>query len=149
MEVKVRIRGLQGQDPHDEDAIEVVSIGDLYYEGDTLCVAYDEVVSEDDNGNVLTASNILKISDEQVEIVKTGAADTHMVFVNGKTTYTYYSTPIGKIEVCIHTKSVNFVKGEEGTYMLDLKYDLEMNQSFVSSCNVYCEIETQNLSTRM
>ena len=63
-----------------------------------------------------------------------------MVFIPDQTTFTYYSTPIGEIEVSIHTNQIEKIELESG-FFLKMDYDLEMNQTFISNCNVQVTVE--------
>ena len=120
--------------------IEVISIGQMQKRGDALLIRYDEVVDEDDQGIVQTAKNELTIREDQVEIIKEGPNATHMVFMPGQTTYTYYATPMGELEVGIHSTCVEKTDNASG-FLLHLQYELEMNQTFISFCDVNVAIE--------
>lgn len=139
-EVKVKIRGIQGQGSQNEEPVEVVSVGRKYEKDGFICITYDEVVSEEENGVVQVVKNLLKIKDNQVEVIKKGPAESHMVFVPDQTTFTYYSTPVGELEVSIHTDLIEKIPYENG-FALKLQYDLEMNQTFISSCSVDIAVE--------
>lgn len=139
-EVKLRIRGIQMQNSDAADNVEVVSVGKMYERDGFVCIAYDEVVKEEENGVVQVAKNLLKIRDDQVEVIKKGPTESHMVFVPERTTYTYYSTPLGELEIGIYTNSLEKVKLPDG-FHLKLQYDLELNQTFISKCNVDVVIE--------
>ncbi|MCH5266031.1 MAG: DUF1934 domain-containing protein [Lachnospiraceae bacterium] len=136
-EVKIKIRGLHGPG---EEPVEVVSVGQMYEKDGYMCIAYDEVVSEEENGLVQVGKNLLKIRDDQVEVIKKGPSESHMVFVPERTTVTYYSTPVGELEVGIHTDHIeknNYANG----FDLRLQYELEMNQTFISRCSVTIAVE--------
>lgn len=137
-EVKLRIRGIQMQ--NGEDQVEVVSVGKKYERDNFVCLFYDEVVKEEENGVVQVAKNLLKIREDQVEIIKRGPAHTHMIFVPDRTTYTYYSTPVGELEIGIFTRSMEKVNMPHGFHLV-LQYDLELNQTFISQCKVDIVVE--------
>ena len=136
-EVKIRIKGLHAQGTAQEEPIEVVTIGQMFEQKDFLCIRYDEVVDEDENGIVETVKNTLKIKDDHVEILKEG---THLVFMPDQTTFNYYSTPVGELEVSIHTTCVEKVD-YEGGFHLNLQYEMEMNQTFISYCDVNVSVD--------
>ena len=125
---------------HNGEPVEVVSVGQMEIQDGFACITYDEVVSEEENGLVQVVKNTLKISDGQVEVVKKGSAASHLVFIPDQTTFTYYSTPIGEIEVSIHTNQIEKIELESG-FFLKMDYDLEMNQTFISNCNVQVTVE--------
>ena len=137
-EVWRTVRGLQAEGRG--VPVEVVSVGQMEMQDGFACITYDEVVSEEENGLVQVVKNTLKIGDGQVEVVKKGSAASHLVFIPDQTTFTYYSTPIGEIEVSIHTNQIEKIELESG-FFLKMDYDLEMNQTFISNCNVQVTVE--------
>lgn len=139
-EVKIKICGTQRNEMGQEEPVEVVSVGKMCEQEGFLCISYDEVIGEEENGVVQTAKNMLKIKGTQIEVVKKGPAASHMVFMPDQTTYTYYSTPVGELEVSIHTNEVEKCDTDTG-FSLKLQYELEMNQTYVSSCNVNIAVE--------
>lgn len=139
-EVKLRISGMQIQGGGAEDKVEVVSVGKMYEEDGAVCVSYEEMLDENETGVVHVVKNLLKVQDNQVEVIKRGSAESHMVFVPEQATYTYYSTPIGELEVSIFTKQIEHEQMTNG-FRLMLQYDLEMNQMTISQCNVDIVVE--------
>lgn len=138
-EVKLRIRGMQ-QEADAGDNVEVVSVGQMYERDGFICITYDEVVEEGETGVVQTAKNLLKIKENQVEVWKKGPAESHMVFVPERTTYFYYSTPVGELEVSVFTNWIERIKTNTG-FHLRMQYDLEINQTMISRCNVDIVVE--------
>ena len=126
-EVKLRICGMHmhGEDG-DRDDVEVISVGQMCERDGFAWITYEEVVEEEENG--------------LVSVVKNGPAESHMVFVPNETTYSYYSTPVGELEIALSTKSLQKILTERG-FHLKLDYDLELNQTFLSNCNVDIFIE--------
>lgn len=136
-EVKIKIHGQQDVQ---EEAIEVLSVGQMYHEGEILFLEYDDVVSEEENGLVEVEKNQIRISGDMVEVIKKGSSQSHMAFVPEQTTYTYYSTPMGELEVSIHTDSIRRESTNDGmAFRID--YQLEMNQTFISKNIVNIEVE--------
>ena len=88
-------------------------------------------------------TSLLKIHPKQVEIIKKGAAETHMVFVQDKDTISYYSTPFGEMEVTIHTNRLEQMETQHGFQIL-LQYTLEINTAHVSDCSVEIRVERMN-----
>ena len=131
-EVKLRICGMHmhGEDG-DRDDVEVISVGQMCERDGFAWITYEEVVEEEENGLV----SVVKL-----EIIKHGPAESHMVFVPNETTYSYYSTPVGELEIALSTKSLQKILTERG-FHLKLDYDLELNQTFLSNCNVDIFIE--------
>lgn len=140
-EIKLRVCGMHMQGPDGtQDDIEVVSVGQMCERDGFVCITYDEVVEEEENGVVQAVKNLIKYKEGQLEVVKRGPSECHMVFVPDRTTYTYYSTPMGELEVGLYTKSLEKIMTEKG-FHLRLAYDLEMNQTFLSHCNMDIIVE--------
>ena len=137
MDVKIKIRGSQGDKPNN---VEVVSIGEMYERDGFVCLTYDEVVDEEDTGVVQVVKNMIKINEEQVEVIKKGPTQSHMVFVPEETTFTYYSTPFGEMEVSIFTDEIRRVSKDDG-FSLNMQYQLEMNQTLVANSSVNIDVE--------
>ena len=112
----------------------------MYEEEGAVCVSYEEMSDANEMGIVHVVNNLLKVQDNQVEVIKKGASESHMVFVPEQATYTYYSTPIGELEVSIFTKQIEREQMSNG-FRLVLQYDLEMNQTMISQCNVDITVE--------
>lgn len=91
-EVKLRICGMHmhGEDG-DRDDVEVISVGQMCERDGFAWITYEEVVEEEENGLVSVVKNLVKYKDDQLEIIKHGPAESHMVFVPNETTYSYYS----------------------------------------------------------
>ena len=97
-EVKLRICGMHmhGEDG-DRDDVEVISVGQMCERDGFAWITYEEVVEEEENGLVSVVKNLVKYKDDQLEIIKHGPAESHMVFVPNETTYSYYSTPVSSL----------------------------------------------------
>lgn len=139
-EVKLRVRGMQRTNDESDDDIEVVCLGQMCEQDGFICLSYEDAVEEDGHGNVQFTKNVIKIRDDQIEVIKRGPWDSHLVFVPQQPTYTYYSTPFGELEMSIFTKKILNEKRADG-FHFQLKYDLEMDHTFISECNVDIEVE--------
>lgn len=135
--VCIRIKGLHAMIGSNEDAIEVINIGSYYKRNGKHYVKYEESIDESENTN----SNILKISESEVELIAKGIAGTHMVFTNGQKNLSYYSTPFGGMNMGIDTYSLNITEAED-KISADIRYGLEINLDHVSNCKVHIDIES-------
>lgn len=136
-DVLVTIAGLQFE-IDSEEPIEVITAGQYFLKNDKHYVLYDEIL-EDTNE---ICKNRIKIGKEQVEILKTGASNVHMVFEKGKKNLTYYNTPFGNLLIGIDTTKVEF---NEGSEQLELKinYVLEVNYAHVSDCSITIKVTSK------
>lgn len=137
-DVKISISGIH--DNSQQETVEVVSLGELYEKDDKIYVSYDEAAEGASGVDCEIVKNLLKVNQDQIEIIKKGVTETHMVFIEDKDTISYYSTPFGELEVAIHTDRLEKVVNEKG-FQIFLEYALEINASHMSSCNVDIKVE--------
>ncbi len=136
--VKVSISGIQNND--NEETVEVVSVGEMMQRDDHICVSYEEAADNAAGVDCQLVKSMLKVKPDQIEIIKKGAAQTHMVFVEDRDTISYYSTPFGELEVAIHTDRLERKERDDGFQIL-LEYALEINASHMSNCNVDIRVD--------
>ena len=132
-DVLVSIKGLQFELGTD-DPVEMIAPGEYYLRNGKHYVRYEEVM-EGVEGDHDISMNTVKISKEQVEIMKKGGSNVHMVFVENQKNTTYYTTPFGNLQIGIFTNCID-VQEKEDVIEVKLRYDLEINQSFVSNCEI-------------
>lgn len=136
--VKVSISGIQNND--NEETVEVVSVGEMMQRNDHICVSYEEAADNAAGVDCQLVKSMLKVKPDQIEIIKKGAAQTHMVFIEDRDTISYYSTPFGELEVAIHTDRLERKERDNGFQIL-LEYALEINASHMSNCNVDIRVD--------
>lgn len=137
-EVLISISGLQYEIDKDE-AVEVISVGDYYYRNDKHYIVYDEII-EDVEG---TASCTMKLNKHQVDIIKRGSSNVHMVFEEGIKNATFYQTPFGELQVGILTNKINLIE-EEDKIIAEINYALDINYAHVSDCEIKIKITPRN-----
>ena len=80
----------------ENEPIEVITPAAYYFKNGKHYVIYDEVVE----GMPGTIKNKIRIAEDgKLEIMKSGLANTHMVFEKGKINMTEYETPYGELLV--------------------------------------------------
>lgn len=120
----------------DNDTIEVINAGTYYKRNGKHYVKYEELVEGTDE----ITNTLLKITDNEVELISKGATGSHMVFTRGQKNMNYYNTPFGGINLGVDTYDMNIDIREEAI-IVDLEYGLEVNLDFLSKCRVHIEIE--------
>ena len=134
--VKIKISSRHDYGTGELEPIEVISVGELYQDEDGFdCLCYEEVVSADESGQVSVINNLLRIGEDQVELIKGGQGESHMVFIPNHKTVSYYPTPAGELEIGVHTSFAQKTVYNNG-FTLELEYDLEMNSTIMSSCGL-------------
>lgn len=136
-DVLVAIAGLQF-DMQDNEAVEIITPGEYYSKGNKHYVLYEEVLEEDHS----ITKNTLKISDNQIDILRKGAISVHMTFEENKNNITYYNTPFGQMLIGLDTYKIE-KKFEEEQIEIIINYGLEVNYSHVSDCEIKIHIKSK------
>jgi uncharacterized beta-barrel protein YwiB (DUF1934 family) len=136
--VRVSIRGVQNN--VQGESVEVVSMGEMREADGQIFVTYEEAAEEDPGVDCEIVKCMLKATPEQVEIIKEGDTQTHMIFIEDKDTLFYYSTPAGELEVAIHTDRLERTETEDG-FEIILEYALEINTAHMWNCDVAIKVE--------
>ena len=137
-DVKISISGIHSNS--EEETVEVVSMGEMYETDEQICISYVEAADEAVGVDCEIVKSMLKVKPDQIEIIKKGATETHMVFIEDRDTLSYYSTPFGELEVAIHTDRLERRETGKGFQIL-LEYALEVNAAHMSDCNVDIKVE--------
>ncbi len=132
--VVITVRGLQRQ-VDEEEPVEVISAGTYLRKEDTHYLSYEEA---DEDGKI--TKNRIKITPSSVEMTKQGGITTQMVFVKGQKQYACYETPFGELTLGMTTKLIN-VTEEDNQISVALRYDLEVNGSHMSECELDIEVK--------
>ena len=133
-DVLVSISGVQMADGEDSD-VEMITAGNYYQKDGKHYILFDEAV-EGMNGKI---RNTIKITADQLEIIKHGLTNVHMVFRAGKKTQTNYVTPFGEMAVGLNTEKVE-VEEKENNIRVRVVYSLDINYSLMSVCRIAVDI---------
>ncbi|MGN6712833.1 DUF1934 domain-containing protein [Anaerocolumna jejuensis] len=136
-DVLVSISGLQYEIDKDEP-IEVISVGQYYNKNDKHYICYDEMLEDSDD----VTSCTVKAAKEQIDIIKRGANNVHMVFETGQKNTTYYHTPYGDLQIGIYTTKIQ-IDEEEDKLLLLINYGLDINYNFVADCQIQMKITSR------
>ncbi len=136
-DVLVSISGLQYEVDRDEP-IEVISVGQYYNKNDKHYICYDEVIEGTDG----VTSCTVKVGNEQIDIIKRGASNVHMIFEAGRKNTTFYNTPYGDLQIGIHTGRIQ-VAEEEDKLTLEINYGLDINYAFIGDCQIQMKITSR------
>ncbi|SEW08216.1 DUF1934 domain-containing protein [[Clostridium] fimetarium] len=135
--VLITIKGLQF-DAADENLIEQINIGRLSEINNKIYVKYDEIL---DGENSLTR-NLIKISEDSVEITKRGPVSAHMQFCASEKTTSLYKTPFGSLQLSILARNVDIDKKKEAINIL-IEYSIEVNDEQISENKIQICIRQQ------
>lgn len=140
-DVIVSIAGLQFEVDQDE-ALEVISPGEYYYRNGKHYIIYDEIDLNQEGEKGISKSTI-KISPDQIEIMKKGLSNVHMVFELGKKNMTYYHTPVGNLMIGLDTTKLDVVE-KENEIGINMEYGLDVNYNYISECSIKIKVSGKN-----
>jgi len=138
-DVLVSISGLQFEIDK-EEAVEVITAGEYYYRNGKHYILYEEVIE----GIEGVTNCTLKIWNDQVSISKKGTSNVNMVFEVNRKNLSFYSTPFGDLQIGINTTSIK-VTEEEDQLIAKIKYELDINYTHVSDCEVLIKITSRKM----
>ena len=134
-DVLISISGLQ-LEAQDDEPIEVVTSGNYYYKNNKHYILYDEYI---DDSELEVTKNKMIISDDKISLTKSGPASVNMLFEPGKDTVTYYNTPFGSLVIGLSNSKID-AKHEEDLIDINIQYNLSINYSQVSNCNISLKV---------
>ncbi|MEG0963326.1 MAG: DUF1934 domain-containing protein [Lachnospiraceae bacterium] len=138
--VLLTISGLQfaAQGEEEAEPVEVVTAGDYYKKNGKHYILYDEVM-EGFDGNT---KNIIKLTEECLDITKKGISNVHMIFEKHKKNVSYYYTPFGSLLIGIDAQSVQIQETDDN---IDVKvqYNLEVNYEHLADCSITVNIKSK------
>lgn len=139
-DVLLSISGLQfaAQGEEESEPVEVITIGDYYKKNGKHYILYDEVME----GFEGSTRNIIKITDDYLDITKKGVSNVHMIFEKNKKNVSYYYTPFGSILIGIDAKSVDINETDENIDV-QVKYNLEVNYEHLADCSITMNIKSK------
>lgn len=135
-----RLEGEKG-DPG-EDLV-VVMPAQYFFKNGKHYILYDEVVE----GSPIGIKNRLKITGtEQVDMMKSGATNAHMVYELYKKTQTFYQTPYGQMLVSFYTTAMS-IQIEEDEINVRLNYEMDVAQEPYADCVLKINIQSKESAT--
>ena len=135
--VLVTISGLQF-DTDGQSPVELVTVGDYYMKNGKHYIVFEE---EDSDGAGKTRT-VIKISGDQVNVIRSGANNVNMVFEKDKKNMTYYETPYGELLMGLNTLNID-LKESEDEVEVTIIYTLEMNYSHISDCRIVLKAQAK------
>lgn len=112
---------IRNEHDNEKETIEVRTTGESFLKGKTIYLRYEE---EHELGFVKTT---VKIAENEVVVMRSGAVTMKQRFVEGKLTLTDYSTPFGKLQLETNTTSLSFIAQELEDKLIIL-YDLRIDE---------------------
>ncbi len=141
-DVFVSVTGLQVMgDTRDSEPIEMVTVGEYHFRNGKHFIKFDEVFE----GFPGTTENLIKASNESMEVRKKGTANVHMVFSPQKKNITFYQTPFGSVQMGIAATKIKCEESEENID-IQVEYFLEVNEEPVADCYITVNVRPKESS---
>ena len=130
-DIILSIKSLQITENDESDTMEVITPGDYYFRNGKHFFLYEETAE----GENETTRNMIKVTDNYMELTKKGAVNVHMIFEKNKKNITYYNTPYGSLLVGIDAYRVD-VREKENEITVEVEYALEINNEHLADCHI-------------
>lgn len=134
-EIILTISGLHVTDGETDDPVEVLSPGQYYFKNGKHYVVYDEVMEGIDG----VVKSTLKFTEDQVELFRSGAASTRMVFQKQQEHMAVYQTPMGPLSISLYTEDIISDFTEE-RMNLEIIYSLKTEGIVITESTVRLDI---------
>ena len=136
-QVLITISGIHMMDDAEDADVEMMVRGDYYYKNGKHYILYDEVVE----GIEGTIRNVIKVSPTSMDIIKRGAANTHMQFEKDKKNLSCYVTPMGDMIVGIQASQIEIWE-QADSLQVDMEYSLDINYQHLSDCAIRLDVQS-------
>ena len=154
-DVLISIRGLQylmDEESGEQEPVEVMTTGSYYKKNGHHFLIYDEATE----GFDMMTHNMIKFTENALEVRKRGLIDVHMIFEEDKKNISFYHTPYGMINMGVAATKVR-MKETPDQILLKAEYALDINDSYVGDCVIDIEVriykkipgKNENHSTRV
>ena len=130
-DIILTISGFHDNDGEVDAPIETMTPGQYFFRNGKHYVVYDEVLEGLDG----TLKSTIKLTENQVEILRNGPASTRMVFQPGKEHMVIYQTPMGPLAISVYTEDMEIAFAEE-LISLRIDYSLKTEDVVVSESTV-------------
>ncbi len=137
-DVLLTISGLQFAEETETEPIEIVTAGTYSKMNGKHYIVYEEVME----GFEGTTKNMIKLSEDSLDITKKGVTNVHMLFEKNKKNVTYYQTPFGMILIGIDAEEIKVEETEENIEV-NVKYALEANYEHLAACKIRMNIKSK------
>ena len=130
-DIILTISGLHATDGDSDAPIETMTPAQYYMKNGKHYVVYDEIL----DGLEGTLKSTIKFTENQVELIRNGAASARMIFQPGQEHMVIYQTPMGPLSISLYTEDMEVVM-EENYMSLRIDYSLKTEDVIVSESTV-------------
>ena len=137
--VHLSLTGRQRGETGAETAVKTVTTAEYYEKNGSIYILYQESAEDADThqkpGDAASTRCRIKLKDGILELIKTGAVNTRMVFEAGREYLTDYATPYGCLKLGILTHALSCSK-RGGKMTIQIKYGLTSERQLISDCEM-------------
>ena len=141
-DIILTISGLHETDGESDAPVEVITPGQYYLKNGKHYIIFDEVME----GLEGTMKSTIKISEKQVEPLRSGAASARMIFEKDREHNMIYQTPMGPLAISIYTEDIISDFREE-RMDLEIIYSLKTEGIVLTESTVRLNICPKELKT--
>lgn len=140
-DIILTISGLHDNEGEIDAPIETMTPGQYFMKNGKHYVVYDEVIE----GLEGTLKSTIKFTENQVELIRNGAASTRMIFQPGQEHMVVYQTPMGPLSISLCTENIQTELGEE-RMNLKIDYSIKTEGIVISESTVHIEVCPKELA---
>lgn len=137
--VMLSICGRQTYMDQEPDVIELVTEGTMEYREGGWEIRYEET----DLTGLSGVTTTFRVEPEKVILTRSGKLSSEMVFQEGVSHSSLYQMEFGAMMITVCATRI-FAQLEQGVGMVDLVYDIEIEQSAVGTVDYHLEIRPIN-----
>ena len=139
-EVLISISGLQVSPESETDTVEMIAPGEYYFRNNKHYLVYNEV---EEGQTEPSTKNVIKFSNDYMEVIKKGPMSVHMVFEKDKKNISYYNTPFGSLLIGIEAKDFSYQEKED-EMVVEVDYNLEINSEHVAKSHIKILVKSKD-----
>ena len=139
-DIILTISGLHETDGESDAPVEVITPGQYYLKNGKHYIIFDEVME----GLEGTMKSTLKISENQVELLRSGAASARMFFEKDQEHNMIYQTPMGPLAISVYTEDI-ISEFKEDEMNLGIIYSLKAEEQVLTESHVRINVCSREL----
>lgn len=121
--VIISVEGTQRFVGEESQTVQVVTEGIMKHEGDSVYLSYEESEVTGMEGTTTT----FHVKDDRVELIRTGAVQSKMVFEKGKKDVSLYDVGFGALTIGVKARRLKNELGPAGG-RLEISYGIEIEE---------------------
>lgn len=139
-DIILTISGLHETDGESDAPVEIISPGQYFFKNGKHYILFDEVME----GLEGTIKSTIKISEKQIELLRSGAALTRMVFEKDREHNMIYQTPMGPLAISVYTEDI-ISDIREDEMNLGIIYSLKAEEQILTESHVRMNVCSKEL----